>query len=115
LKPNTATTKNENRLADAAKEDVLEIGQYLIQNASKTVARQITKSIINEVASLNQWPNKGFFIKELQNLNLVNYRELLAGPYRIIIERSPTAFYVHLVSHTSRDLNSVLQRRLGSP
>jgi plasmid stabilization system protein ParE len=96
---------------DAAKDDVLEIAQYLTQHAGKTVAAKITKSILNEVASLKLWPNKGFFINELQDLNLVNYRELLAGNYRIIIERGLGIFYIHLVCHTSRDLRGLLSNR----
>ncbi|MYM37199.1 hypothetical protein GTP38_23000 [Duganella sp. FT94W] len=37
---------------DAAKADVLHIGHYLTQHASKKVAGQITKAIVKEVALL---------------------------------------------------------------
>lgn len=100
---------------DAAKEDVREIRDYLRQHASDAVAKQVIKEIQTEVASLRQWPNKGFPIQALIDLNLTTYRELLTGPNRIIFERTPTAFNIHLVCHTSRDLEALLQRRHIKP
>jgi hypothetical protein len=48
----------------------------------------------------------------LEELQLDQYRELLAGQHRIIVERASEAFYVHIVCHASRDLEALLRRRL---
>ncbi|NVM75079.1 plasmid stabilization system protein ParE [Duganella sp. SG902] len=85
---------------DAAKEDVREIHDYLRQQRSSgNTAHQGTKN----------------FPFKLADLNINTYRELLAGPHRIIFEQTPTAFTIPLVCHTSRDLEAMLQRRHLKP
>ena len=68
--------------------------------------------IRDEVGSLKDWPSKGVYVRELEELQLDQYRELLAGQHRIIVERASEAVYVHIVCHTSRDLEALLRRRL---
>ena len=85
---------------DAARDDLLEPRKYL------------KLQIRDEVGSLKDWPTKGIYVKELEELQLDQYRELLAGQHRIIFERASDAFYVHIVCHTSRDLEALLRRRL---
>jgi plasmid stabilization system protein ParE len=85
---------------NAARDDLLEIREYL------------TEQIRDEVGSLKDWPAKGIYVKELEELQLDQYRELLTGQHRIIFERASDAFYIHIVCHTSRDLESLLRRRL---
>ncbi|KGF82512.1 hypothetical protein IA69_06825 [Massilia sp. JS1662] len=90
---------------DAARDDLLEIRDYLKRSQS-------TEDIRNEVGSLKDWPSKGVFVRELEELQLDQYRELLVGQHRIIFERASEASYVHIVCHTSRDLEALLRRRL---
>lgn len=81
---------------------------------SKEYSAKLTKEIRAAVATLQEWPDqKGTYIKELEDLNLNQYRQLLYGRYRIIFERveSKDLFVVHVVCHTSRNLESLLRRR----
>lgn len=97
---------------DAAKYDLHDIRQHLTVNQSKEYAVKITQEIRDEVASLKTWKNKAH-VKELEELHLTQYKQLLAGQNRIIIEKeSDELIYVHLVCHTSRDLEALLRRRL---
>ena len=97
---------------DAARDDLLEIRDYLKLYQSAAFVRKVTEQIRDEVGSLKDWPTKGTYVKELEELQLEQYRELLAGQHRIIFERASDAFYVHIVCHASRDLEALLRRRL---
>lgn len=100
---------------DSAKDDLILIRQSLNQSESLEFARRITQEIRDAVSTLAQWPSKGTYVKELEELNLSQYRQLLAGLNRIIFERGEDdTFYIHLVCHTSRDLEALLRRRLLS-
>lgn len=59
--------------------------------------------------------SKGTFVPELEELYLTTHRQLLAGQNRIIIERGENdTVYVHMIAHTSRDLEALIRRRLLS-
>jgi plasmid stabilization system protein ParE len=96
----------------AARDDLLEIREHLKLHQPPTFVKKVTEQIRDEVGSLKDWPTKGVYVKELAELQLEQYRELLAGQHRIIFERGSEAFYVHIVCHTSRDLEALLRRRL---
>jgi plasmid stabilization system protein ParE len=97
---------------DAAREDLLEIREYLKRSQSPAFVKKVTEQIRDEVGSLKDWPSKGSYVQELEELQLDQYRELLAGQHRIVFERAGDAFCVHIVCHTSRDLEALLRRRL---
>ena len=101
---------------DSAKNDLIDIRDFLRKSESTQFAIKITKEIRDEVAALKEWPkHKGTYVKELEELNLPQYRQLLAGQHRIIFERSDNrTCYIHLVCHTSRDLEAMLRRRFLS-
>ena len=98
---------------DVAIEDLLELREHW-QAESKEYSAKLTKGIRATVATLKEWPHqKGTFIKELEDLNLTQYRQILHEQYRIIFERveSQDTFFIHIVCHTRRDLDSLLRRR----
>lgn len=97
----------------AAIDDLMEIREHW-KAESKEYAAKLTQDIRATVAALKEWPDhQGTYIKELEELNLTQYRQLLCGKYRIIFERvdSANAFYIHIVCHTPRALESILRRR----
>jgi plasmid stabilization system protein ParE len=96
----------------ATRDDLLEIREYLKRSQSPAFVKKVTEDIRDVVGSLKDWPTKGVYVKELEELQLEQYRELLAGQHRIIVERASEAFYVHIVCHASRDLEALLRRRL---
>lgn len=97
---------------DNAKDDLNQIRLYLGQNVSPAYAKKVTQEIRDEVRSLLASPSTGTYVAELENLNLTDYGQLLAHQNRIIVERSAEVFYVHVVCHTSMNLQSLLMRRL---
>ena len=95
--------------------DLQDIRSYLKQNESLTFAKKVTQEILAEVNSLKDWSNKGTFVPELEDLHLTTHRQLLVGQNRIIIERGHNdTVYVHMIAHTSRDLEALIRCRLLS-
>lgn len=98
---------------NVAIDDLMEIREHW-KAESREYAAELTQDIRATVAALKDRPaHQGTYIKELEELNLAQYRQLLCGKYRIIFERveSKDTFYVHIVCHTRRDLESILRRR----
>ncbi|MGF6116518.1 plasmid stabilization system protein ParE [Janthinobacterium lividum] len=93
--------------------DLQDIRSYLKQNESLAFTRKVTQEILAEVNSLKDWNMKGTFVPELDDLHLTTHRQLLAGQNRIIIEYGHNDIvYVHMIAHTSRDLEALIRRRL---
>jgi plasmid stabilization system protein ParE len=93
--------------------DLQAIRSHLKQNESPTFARKVTQEILAEVNSLTEWKNKGTFVRELEDLHLTSHRQLLIGQNRVIIERGHDENgYIHMIAHTSRDLEALICRRL---
>ncbi|MHA4867774.1 type II toxin-antitoxin system RelE/ParE family toxin [Duganella sp. PWIR1] len=93
--------------------DLHEIRAYLKQSESSAFAKKVTQEILAEVNSLKEWNTKGTLVPELEDLHLTTHRQLLAGQNRIIIERGQdNTVYVHMVAHTSRNLETLIRRRL---
>ncbi|MBR7634969.1 hypothetical protein CSQ91_09030 [Janthinobacterium sp. BJB301] len=93
--------------------DLQDIRSYLKQNESLAFTRKVTQEILAEVNSLKDWNMKGTFVPELDDLHLTTHRQLLAGQNRIIIEYGHNDIvYIHMIAHTSRDLEALIRRRL---
>ncbi|NHZ99730.1 type II toxin-antitoxin system RelE/ParE family toxin [Massilia sp. CCM 8734] len=96
---------------EPAKDDMVRIRLYLKQNVSAEFARKVTQEIKIAVDSLRNLPGKGTFVPELDDLNMPDFRQMFAGQNRIIFERTKDIFYIHLVCHTSMNLESLLMQR----
>lgn len=92
--------------------DLQDIRSYLNQSESAAFAKKVTQEIMTEVGSLQEWSMKGTLVPELEDLHLTTYRQVLAGQNRIIIEYGQDIVYIHLIAHTSRDLHTLIRRRL---
>ena len=93
--------------------DLQDIRQHLKVSVSPAFAKKVTQEILEQVSSLKDWNNKGTYIPELEDLHLTSHRQLLAGQNRIIIERlQENTIYIHMIAHTSRDLEALIRSRL---
>lgn len=97
---------------DAARDDLLGIREYLKRSQSPAFVKKVTEQIRDDVGSLKEWPSRRILVQELEELQLDQYRELLAGQHRIIFERASAALYVHIACHARRGLEALLRRRL---
>jgi hypothetical protein len=90
----------------------LELRAYPKRHQSAAFVNKVIEHIRDEVGSLRDWPSRGVHVRELEELQLDQYRKRRAGQQRIIVERAGHAFDIHIACHTGRGLESLLRRRL---
>ena len=102
-------------LTDDAAHDLEELYEYIEQHDSPAKAEHVLEHIEKSFLSLSGNPQRGAYPKELSNLGIREYREILYKPYRIIYRVLDNAVYVLLIADGRRDMQTLLQRRLLQP
>ena len=100
------------QLTDDAARDLEEICDYIDRNDAPGRADYVLNQIEKAVQNLSEHPRRGNYPKELLDLGIREYRELLFRPYRIIYRVIETNVYVLVIADGRRDMQSLLQRRL---
>lgn len=94
----------------AAEKDLLSI-EYIADD-SPSRAYEIFETIKKKAANLRSFPEKGRIVPEFQEHGIVQYREIMAGPWRIIYRVSNKHVYVLSVLDSRRNLEDILLQRL---
>lgn len=97
--------------SDTAERDLLAIIEY-IEDDSPSRAYGVFKEIVGKAAGLHSFPERGRVVPELQGQGIVQYHELIAGPWRIIYRVSEKSVYVLSVIDSRRSVEDILLRRL---
>ncbi len=92
--------------------DLKELRAYFLKRFGNIVWQETYSQIKESVVTLSQFPESGSIPAELDNLGLVQYRQIIAGMNRIIYETRNNTVYIHIVCDTRRDLRSLLMARL---
>lgn len=92
--------------------DLKELRSYILKRFGQKIWQESYSQIKNSVATLSQFPESGSIPDELDNLGLLQYRQVVAGMNRIIYETRNNIIYIHIVCDTRRDLRSLLMTRL---
>lgn len=100
------------RLSRSAERDLADIAGYLSQAASFTVAAAFLDTMLERIAELEQFPERGAVPRELEALGITGFRQLSAKPWRVIYRTSETTVTILLVADGRRDMQALLQRRL---
>ena len=97
---------------NSAEQDLLELKGYVLKNFGKLTWRATYKKIKDAVVRLKKFPLEGHVPHELANLNVTQYRQVIAGMNRVIYEVRGQTLYVHIVCDTRKAMQSLLTRRL---
>ena len=97
--------------ADALR-DLEEIDDYIAAADSPQKAEYVIGRIEQAFLSLSDMPERGSYPRELLNLGIKEYREVLFKPYRIVYRVQDKSIYVYLIADGRRDMQSLLSRRL---
>jgi toxin ParE1/3/4 len=92
--------------------DLFHINDYYLTNVSDKTANKIIDDLETAVNSLNDFPERGSFPKELLNLGVRQYRQVIVKSYRIIYEVLAEQVIVHTVLDGRRDIKTLLSQRL---
>ena len=100
------------QIGRGAKADLRHIRGYLIDQAGRDVANNITRKILDLVEKLEQFPERGPIPDEVQLLGFDNIRQLSLRPYRVIYQVAPGKVTILMIVDGRRDLQPLLRRRL---
>ena len=100
------------QLTDDAVEDLAEICDYLSRHHSPAKAKDVLEQMESRFRSLSEYPRSGSHPKELLEVGIREYREVVSYPYRIIYRVLHEHVYVLVIADGRRDMQTLLQRRL---
>lgn len=107
------TTKHSFRVVwTRTAEDDLEGIIDFIADDSVDAALVVFTRIRERAATLYNFPNKGRVVPELHQHGIVQYRELIISPWRIIYRVDGSTVYVTAIFDSRRNLEDLLLERL---
>lgn len=106
--------KHEVLLTQSAEQDLEDIYDYIAEYDSLENADYVLDKLMEVVASLTSFPERGAYPKELMALGIREYRQAHFKPYRIIYRTTDKQVFVYLIADGRRDMQSLLMRRMLS-
>ncbi len=97
--------------ANIANMDLVEIIQY-IRTDNPLAATDNLNKIKAKVSDLTLFPEKGRIVPELKQQGILQYRELIIAPWRVIYRLSDRYVYILAVIDARRNIEEVLLDRL---
>lgn len=97
--------------ANVAKNDLTEIIEYISTDSPQN-ALKILKKIKQEASNLYTLPERGRIVTELQDQGILQYRELIIPPWRLIYRIAERKIYVLSVIDSRRNVEDILLKRL---
>ena len=97
--------------AKIAEEDLSAIIEY-INSDNPPAAKDNLKRIKTKVSNLKSFPQRGRVVPELKEHGILQYRELIIPPWRIIYRISELQVYVLSVIDSRRNVEDILLDRL---
>ena len=99
-------------LTDDAARDLEGLYNYISRNDGPERATDVLDRIEEAFTSLSESPNRGVYPRELIELGIKEYRQILFKPFRIIYTIKEKMVYVVLITDGRRDMQALLQRRI---
>ena len=100
------------RITRGAARDLEDIWRYLIRHRSTERAEGLLDQVEEMLSGLSEVPRRGRYPQELADLGILEYREVLVGPYRVIYRDTGESVDVLVIADGRRDVQRLLQRRL---
>jgi len=97
--------------ADIAEDDLKNIIEYIADD-SLLNAQKVFDKITEKASSLYMLPERGRLVPELKDQGILQYRELIHTPWRIIYRISENKVYVLSVIDSRRNIEDILLKRL---
>jgi toxin ParE1/3/4 len=97
--------------SNVAENDLRNIIEY-IADESPSNALKIFKSIKQRASMLFSFPERGRIVPELRDQGILQYREIIISPWRILYRISERHVYVLSVLDSRRNIEDILLKRL---
>jgi plasmid stabilization system protein ParE len=100
----------EVRWSDTSEKDLISIIEY-IAIVNPTIAFEKFKEIKERASNLCAYPDRGRIVPELQEQGIMQYRELIISPWRVIYRISKKSVYVLSVLDSRQNVEDILLKR----
>lgn len=97
-----------------AEADLETILDYLVEQGAADVAEQLLERVLDKIASLETFPERGSIPGELLKMGVTDHRQLLLPPYRLIYQVGERQVSVVMIADGRRDMRELLRYRLLS-
>jgi plasmid stabilization system protein ParE len=97
----------------AAELDLQEIINYY-ESRNRKFAIELFRKIKGRILELNDIPERGRQVLELEQQGIEKYRELIEGNYRIVYSISDLTVAVHSIVDSRRNLEEILVKKILS-
>ncbi|ETS32716.1 plasmid stabilization protein [Photorhabdus temperata] len=101
-------------LTKDAEADLEDIYDYIVENDSLGKADYVLEQLLKIANSLANFPEKGNYPKELQELGIRDFRQTFFKPYRAIYQLIGQQVVIFVIADGRRDMQTLLMRRLLS-
>jgi toxin ParE1/3/4 len=98
-------------LSRYAEDDLVEIIDYYQIN-NPVYAEKLLRILENKINELKKYPERGRVVPELEDQNIIEYRESIEGYYRIIYAIQDNTVVIHTILDGRRDLEELLISKL---
>jgi plasmid stabilization system protein ParE len=97
-----------------AESDLDEIATYIAENDSISKAVRVYLKIKEKILNLSEFPNRGRIVPELKRIKIMDYREIIYNPYRIIYQIGDKTVFIIAVFDGRRLIDDIIYRRVTS-
>jgi|SRR5574344_566013 toxin ParE1/3/4 len=98
-------------LSYLAELDLNEIIEYYI-HVNENYVEKIILQFEEKISNLTYFPEIGRVVPELEKQNILHYREIIEGNYRIIYEIQENKVIVHTIIDARRNFEELIIRKL---
>ena len=94
-----------------AEDDLIEILEYY-HKKNEVYTQKLLIALEKKVEELKEYPAKGRVVPELEEQNILEYRELIEGNYRIIYAIEDKTVIIHTIVDSKRSIEELLIKKL---
>ncbi|MCX6584646.1 MAG: type II toxin-antitoxin system RelE/ParE family toxin [Candidatus Aminicenantes bacterium] len=95
-----------------AEVDLDEIALYIAEHDEVNKAVQVYFKIKKKILTLAEFPDQGRIVPELKRIKIMDYREIICNPYRIIYLVKDKTVFIIAVFDGRREIDDILYDRI---
>jgi toxin ParE1/3/4 len=99
-------------LLETAVKDIEAIYRHIRKSGNKKAAKNMVRNIREACESLPEKPERGHIPHELSQIGQFEYRQIIAGKYRIIYQLAKPNIFVFGIIHGNRNIGEILRQRM---
>lgn len=99
-------------LTRGAERDLESIYDYIAEHDGQKNADHVLDKLLEVVATLSTFPERGTHPKELIALGIREYRQAHFKPYRLIYRVTGKQVFIYIIADGRRDIQGLLSRRM---